>query len=236
MRVLYVNPRSGSGSGSEVAAEARRRGIAVLALGDDAPDGAEIVGAAGGDGSMRGVAAIAVERGIPFVCVPCGTRNHLARDLGLDLEEPLAALDAFDGRERRIDVGEVDGELFVNNVSLGAYALLRHGLLGELVDPRRRTAVVDGDAVHAAILLVGNNRYDRLGRRARLDAGELSIYATAGFVPRVAIERTASRVAVELPGLERVEAAVDGEAVTLPARLELAVRPRALRVLVPPER
>src|SRR6266536_1974314 len=121
-------------------------------------------------------------------------------------------------------------------VSLGAYALLRHGRLGELLDRRRRDAVVDGFAVQAAILLVGNNRYDRLGRRARLDAGELSIYATAGLVPRVAIERTAARVAVELPGLERVEAAVDGEAVTLPARLELAVRPRALRVLVPPER
>ena len=147
---------------------------------DETPAGAEIVGVAGGDGSMRGVAGVAIEHDIPFVCVPCGTRNHLARDLGLDLSDPSATLDAFDGVERRIDVGEVDGWVFVNNVSLGAYALLRHGRLGELLDRRRRDAIVGCEPVHAAILLVGSNRYDRLGRRARLDEGVLSIYATAG--------------------------------------------------------
>jgi diacylglycerol kinase family enzyme len=236
MRVLYVNPRSGRGHGSKVAAEALRRGIRILELGEDAPHESEAIGVAGGDGSLRGAARVAIERQVPFVCVPCGTRNHFARDLGLQLGDPVAGLDAFDGAERLVDVGEANGAVFLNNVSLGAYALLQHGRLGELLDLRRREALVDGARVRAAILLVGNNRYDRLGRRERLDAGELSVYATAGFLPRAAIERAAPQVVVELPGLERVEAAVDGEAVTLPGRLELRVRPRGLRVLVPPER
>ncbi len=237
MRVLFVNPRSGRGRGSEIGTEAARRGIHVLDLGEDAPPEAEVVGVAGGDGSMRGVAGIATGRGIPFVCVPCGTRNHFARDLGLDLGDPVAAIAAYDASvERLVDLGEANGGVFVNNVSLGAYALYQHGRLGRLLDRRRRETLVDGEHVRAAILLVGNNRYDRLGRRAQLDAGELSVYATAGLLPRVAIERTAERVEIELPGLAQVEAAIDGEAVTLEARLALAVRPRALRVLLPPDR
>ena len=231
MRVLYVNPRSGNGRGSEVANEAERRGIRVLELGDEAPAGTEIVGVAGGDGSLAGVARIAVERDLPLVCVPAGTRNHFARDAGIDPRDPVAALDAFEGVEARVDVGEAAGRLFLNNVALGAYALYRHGLLRELLDRRRREAVVDGEPLHAAVLLVGNNVYDRLGRRRRLDEGVLSVYATAGFIPTVAIEKSVPRVELEFPDLADVEAALDGEAVTLPARFELVSRPGALRLL-----
>ena len=63
---------------------------------------------AGGDGSLAAVAEVAIERDVPFVAVPFGTRNHFARDLGLDREDPLAALGAFDGSERRVDVGRVN--------------------------------------------------------------------------------------------------------------------------------
>jgi diacylglycerol kinase family enzyme len=234
MRVLYVNPRSGKGRGSEVAQEAEGRGIRVLELGDEAPGDVSAVGVAGGDGSLAGVAQIALERDVPFVCVPCGTRNHFARDVGLELDDPVAALDAYDGAERAVDVGEVAGRLFLNNVSLGAYALYQHGRLGELFDRRRREAVVDGRRIDAAILLVSNNVYDRLGRRARLDEGVLGVYATAGFVPRVAIERKALGFELEFPALREVEAAIDGEAVTLPAQLVPRVRPVELRLLVPP--
>ena len=51
---------------------------------------------AGGDGSLAAVAAVAIERDVPFVCIPFGTRNHFARDLGLDRDDPLGALAAFD--------------------------------------------------------------------------------------------------------------------------------------------
>ena len=49
---------------------------------------------AGGDGSLGAVAQVAIERELPFVCVPFGTRNHFARDLGLDRNDPIAALAA----------------------------------------------------------------------------------------------------------------------------------------------
>ena len=90
--LLIVNPRSGDGSpdADELAREAESRGIAVHVLreGDDAAEVAREadgpVGVAGGDGSLGAVAEVALERDVPFVCIPFGTRNHFARDLGLD--------------------------------------------------------------------------------------------------------------------------------------------------------
>ena len=81
---------------------------------------------AGGDGSLALVAKAAFERDLPFVCVPFGTRNHFARDLGLDRDDPIAALAAFGGEERRIDLAWVNDRPFLNNVSLGMYARLVH--------------------------------------------------------------------------------------------------------------
>ena len=133
---LFVNPRSGSTGAADLLLlreEARRRRIAVHVLqpDDDAEalareTDAAALGVAGGDGTLAAVATVAIDRGLPFVCVPFGTRNHFARDLGLDTDEPVAALDAFGSSERRVDVGRVDGRLFLNNVSLGLYARLVH--------------------------------------------------------------------------------------------------------------
>jgi hypothetical protein len=128
---LLVNPRSGNGKAARVGLveAARDRGVRVhlLAEGEDpgalarqaVMDGADAVGVAGGDGSLGLVAAVAVEADVPFVCVPSGTRNHFAGDLGLDRARPLAALEAFAGPQRRIDVGVVGDRVFLNNVSLG---------------------------------------------------------------------------------------------------------------------
>jgi hypothetical protein len=58
-------------------------------------DGADVLGVAGGDGSLAAVAAVAIEAELPFVCVPAGIRNHFARDLGLDRADPAAAIEAF---------------------------------------------------------------------------------------------------------------------------------------------
>ena len=89
----------------------------VLAAGDSLADrvlaavegGADALGMAGGDGSLALVASTAVRHGLPFVCVPAGTRNHFARDVGLDRHDVRGALEAFtDGVERRVDVGEVN--------------------------------------------------------------------------------------------------------------------------------
>src|SRR4029077_15240095 len=97
--------------------------------------GAEILGMAGGDGSLAPVARAALDAGAAFVCIPLGTRNHFARDLGLDRNDPLAALGAFaGGTERGVDVARVAERLFLNNVSFGAYA----GLVREREHHRRR--------------------------------------------------------------------------------------------------
>ncbi len=78
---------------------------------------------AGGDGSQAIVAAVASERGLAYACIPAGTRNHFALDLGVDRDDVVGALDAFvDGGERLVDLAEVNGRVFVNNVSLGFYA------------------------------------------------------------------------------------------------------------------
>src|SRR4029450_13195285 len=62
------------------------------------------------------------EPGPPSACIPAGTRNHFALDLGVDRDDVVGALDAFvDGGQRWVDLGEVNGRTFVNNVSLGLY-------------------------------------------------------------------------------------------------------------------
>ena len=77
---------------------------------------------AGGDGSQAMVAAVASEHSLPYACVPAGTRNHFALDLGVDRDDVVGALDAFvDGAERVVDLADVNGRVFVNNVSLGIY-------------------------------------------------------------------------------------------------------------------
>src|SRR4051794_33592692 len=135
MGLLLVNPNAGSSrpTAAELAEEAAAHGVQVHVLAPD-DDPAEIargadadaLGAAGGDGTLGCIADVAIERDLPFVCVPFGTRTPFARDVGLDRADPLAAVRAFGGVERRVDVGRVNGRIFLNNVSLGVYARLVH--------------------------------------------------------------------------------------------------------------
>ncbi|MFI9237402.1 diacylglycerol/lipid kinase family protein [Streptomyces sp. NPDC053079] len=209
---LLMNPRSGGGKvgrfrlkekaeamGADVLLldTARHRDVAQLAR--DALDrGADLLGVAGGDGTQALVADVAAERGVPFMVLPAGTRNHFALDLGLDRDDPSRSLEALtDGVEFRVDLGRVGGRVFVNNASFGAYAevvqspayrddkvgtvlQLLPGVLTRQHGPRlsvRADAVtVDGPQA----VLVSNNPYrvgDRagLGRRDRLDGGVLGV-------------------------------------------------------------
>ncbi len=132
--VLFVNPRSGGGKAQryDLVARCRARGIEPIVMkeGDDlaslaaaaVSSGADVIGMAGGDGSQAIVAAVASRHDIPYVCIPAGTRNHFALDIGVDREDVIGALDAFHhGSERRIDLAQVNGRVFVNNVSIGFY-------------------------------------------------------------------------------------------------------------------
>ena len=135
--VLICNPWSGGGKvdqfglvelANELGVETVMldHGLDLEQLARDAiARGADCLGMAGGDGSQALVASIAVECGVPFVCVTAGTRNHFAQDLGLDRNDPRTSVHAFrDAIERRIDYATVNDRFFVNNVSLGVYAAI----------------------------------------------------------------------------------------------------------------
>jgi diacylglycerol kinase family enzyme len=256
--LLLVNPRSGSQrpSPDELVAAARAAAIEVHVLrdGEDAAaiaraSEADVLGVAGGDGSLAAVAAVAIERNVPFVCVPFGTRNHFARDAGLDRNDPLGALRGFRGIERRIDVGRANDRLFLNNVSLGLYARLVHrrehhrrrrealarlrGWLAVVTHREPLGITIDGTPEEARLLLVGNNAYvlelPTIGARERLDEGVLVLYVVRGGVD----ERRGRRFVVDARS-GRLNAAVDGEPEVLQTPIEFTVEPGALRLLVPP--
>jgi diacylglycerol kinase family enzyme len=265
--VLLVNPGSGRGTApQEVIDAARERGIETLMLEPGARldelartavgRGADALGVAGGDGSLAVGAAAAREAGIAFVCIPTGTRNHFAADVGVVRRDLAGALDAFtQGVERRIDVGEANGRLFLNNVSLGVYgdAVQRPGYRGSKLRTLLETvreelrgsraaaglAVVDDQGLdhrNPAVVLVSNNPYDlerplTPGRRAALDAGRLGVIVLE--TPRSSLPSrawTTEALTVEAPAA--VPAGIDGEAVELTPPLGLAIRPRALRVRI----
>jgi diacylglycerol kinase family enzyme len=227
------------------------QGEDAAALARDAE--AESLGVAGGDGSLAAVADVALERDLPFVVVPYGTRNHFARDLGMDRDDPLAAVEAFSGVERRIDVGRVNGQLFLNNVALGLYATLVHrrerhrsrrdalaSIRALLLLARERgkeqDLSLDGGRLEASVVLVANNAYElvlfNVGERARLDEGRLYLYIARGWRPQTWEERSGTDFTIESE--TRIRAAMDGEAVELEAPLRFSIEQRALRVLVPP--
>ncbi|MGI8421361.1 MAG: diacylglycerol/lipid kinase family protein [Gaiellaceae bacterium] len=247
--MLIVNPGSGDDEPSaaelQAAAEALGVRVHVLAKGDDCAEIARAadgpLGMAGGDGSLAAVAEVGLERDRPLVCIPFGTRNHFALDIGLDRDDPLGALAAFAGGvERLIDVGSVNDRLFLNNVSLGVYArLVLARLRALLLTMRERHGlhlVVDGDPVSVRVLLVANNSYDvelfSLGERPRLDGGELHLYTMEGWLPHGWNDRAGVSFTVE--GASTLRTAIDGEPVELESPLRFEVRRQALRVLLPP--
>jgi diacylglycerol kinase family enzyme len=262
-RLLIVNPSSGTDSptADELRDAARARDVEVRFLegGDDLQElarsaGADVLGMAGGDGSLAAVAEVAIEQDLPFVCIPFGTRNHFARDLGLDRDDPIAALAAFDGGvERRVDVARAGDRLFLNNVSLGIYARLVHrrehnrrrrealarlrALALTLRDRRRRQRfTIDGEHVRARLVLVSNNAYTldllSLGERERLDEGKLHLYIPHGFRRITWDERACTELEIGAPQ-PRLRTAVDGEPVELDTPVRFRIEPLALRVLVP---
>ncbi len=267
--VLIVNPRSGDGKATRLGlvAAARAGGIrtVVLGPGDDlaalaeaaVAGGADALGMAGGDGSQALVASVAMRHDIAYVCVPSGTRNHFALDLGLDRADVLAALEAFtDGVERTVDLGRVNGRVFVNNASLGVYAqVVRSGayrgakartwgrMLPDLLGPTSAPTDLEFDGpdarryAGAPLVLVSNNPYRltrlaRAGGRPRLDTGRLGIVAAR--VRRFAdlMEWTGASFEVRAAG-DAVPVGLDGEALMLAPPLRFASLPGALRVRLP---
>lgn len=272
--VLFFNPVSGGGKARRfhLDEEARSRGIEPIELrrGDDLAElvgqaidgGADALAMAGGDGSQAIVAGLAAEHDLPYACIPAGTRNHFALDLGVDRDDVVGGLDAFvDGGERRVDLGEVNGRVFVNNVSLGFYAdaVQRDGYreaklrtllevapekLGSGSDSRIRWDGPDGDhSGDGVAVLISNDPY-RLGAvigsgtRPRLDSGVLGIATISsvdsghGLVPIGFRLRQWSRPTFTVTADGPVAAGVDGEAVALSPPIQFVSRNRVLRVRI----
>ena len=262
--VLFWNPRAGGGKAARahLSREAHARGIEPIELVPgadleqlvrDALDrGADAVAIAGGDGSQASVARVASERDVPFACIPAGTRNHFALDLGVDRDDVVGALEAFlNGGERRVDLGEVNGRPFVNNVSLGLYGEAVHhaGYRGAKIETLLKTVPrVFGPATRALLrwrspdgnehegavaIIVSNNRY-RLGHvmgdgtRPRLDEGVLGVAVLDSPGPE-AQARTWATPSFEVHASSPVHAGVDGEALVLEPPLRFRIRPGALR-------
>jgi diacylglycerol kinase family enzyme len=237
----------------------------------------------GGDGTLNcGVTVLAGgdEQIKPLGILPLGTLNHFAKDLGIPMDLEGAVGTVVAGHVRTVDLGEVNGRVFLNNSSIGIYPevvaereeIRQQGVASKwlamaraAIDQLRRFPMVTATLrlpertlrVTSPLIFVGNNRYEmkllRVGRRPRLDGGELYLYAARdpsrlGFLAlafRALLGRLDAEKDFESVGLPRLEVAtswrrslqvaLDGEVTRLPTPLRYRVRPRALRVLAPPE-
>lgn len=216
---VIVNGGAGHGHDDSAAAELRAKlakaGLdAELVLAKDGEEmiatarralrhGAELVVAGGGDGTINAVASVMAGSGVHFGVLPLGTLNHFAKDLGIPLDLDEAVRNLAEGVPRRVDVGEVNGRIFLNNSSLGLYpdivrdrekqqrrlgrgkwpaalwatiaALRRYPFLSMRLTVRGETL-----ARRTPFVFIGNNRYTMqglaIGERDRLDDGVLSLY------------------------------------------------------------
>ena len=263
MRVAVIG-NAGAGSGDhateaveralrEAGCEVSLRGVAGPELAGEARRAAEecdVVAAMGGDGTVNAIAGALAGTATPLLVLPAGTLNHFARDLGLPLDPAEAALLARDGARRAVDVAEVNGHVFVNNSSIGAYPLavaLRERLeeqgTGGKWPSMARAALrtfrryptlsvhIDGD--DGAILLetpfvfVGNNPYGgddvKASQRARLDSGRLGVLTA---------EVTTRRHAVWVAALAALGRLEDASAVWRGEPAEMTIETAAAALLV----
>ena len=257
MRVGVIqNDAAGSGESDDLAPHLRALGIEVVLGGQDPSlterarrlaGSVDAVAACGGDGTVNAVATALVGSEIPLVAVPQGTLNHFAKDLGMpeDLGEVARVIAA--GRELRVDVGEVNGRVFLNNSSIGAYpratrirdeltdgplpfkwpALLGAALRVFARFPTQRVRIDGAPERETSFVFVGNNEYDLTsvppGGRSSLTGGELMI-ASAHVSGRLATLRAGIRGA-----LGRLEEAPEIDVIRR-AELVIEVRERSLDV------
>ena len=180
-------------------------GAEVLDLADQAArSDADIIVAGGGDGTVSSVASVVAGCGKVLGILPLGTMNHFAKDLHIPLDLESAVNTIVAGHAVKIDMGEVNGQTFLNNSSLGLYPSIvrerqRQQRLGWEKWPAYVWAAfsvlrrypflnirlsVDGKELtsRTPFVFIGNNEYQmetlNVGARACLDKGELSLYIT----------------------------------------------------------
>jgi diacylglycerol kinase family enzyme len=255
---LIMNPKSGGGKVEkfDLKRKAEELGAEVFLIDGSEPvdvakvareavaQGADLLGVAGGDGTQALVAGIAAQHGLPFVVISAGTRNHFALDLGLNRDDPAACLGALsDGVELRVDLGMINGQVFVNNASFGAYAEVVEtpayrgdklnttlNLLPDLLQGQRGArlsarAEDDTEFRSPQALLVANNPYGTgdiagLSRRARLDAGLLGVIGVKVRNVQQAVDLLRGRRAVGVRVLSTKKIEVTADAPQIPVGVD----------------
>jgi diacylglycerol kinase family enzyme len=254
---LIMNPKSGGGKVEkfDLKRKAEELGAEVFLIGGSEPvdvaevareavaQGADLLGVAGGDGTQALVAGIAAQHGLPFVVISAGTRNHFALDLGLNRDDPSACLGALsDGVELRVDLGMINGQVFVNNASFGAYAEVVEtpayrgdklnttlNLLPDLLQGQRGvrlSARADDTEIRSPqALLVANNPYGTgdiagLSRRARLDAGVLGVIGVKVRNVQQAVDLLRGRRAVGVRVLRTKKIEITADAPQIPVGVD----------------
>jgi diacylglycerol kinase family enzyme len=266
-------------AGREADVQLVASGREVVPLARRAASGAsDVVVAGGGDGTVSSLASILAGGEKALGILPLGTLNHFAKTLAIPIDVEKAARTVVEGHVVPVDVGEVDGRIFVNNSSLGLYpSIVRHReemrqRLGRGKWPAFAWATLHAFHRHPSSLdlalsiagreirrrtpfvFVGNNVYDmegfKIGKRDRLDSGELSVYlapdarpidlvflAVRAFFGRLraagdfeALRTTELRIDTRTG---RARVATDGEISMLNTPLVYRVRPKDLRVVVP---
>jgi len=256
---VIMNPKSGGGKVEkfDLRRKAEDLGAEVFLIGGPEPvdvaqvareavaRGADLLGVAGGDGTQALVAGVAAEHGLPFMVISAGTRNHFALDLGLDREDPAGCLGALsDGVELRVDLGMINGQVFVNNASFGAYAEVVETpayrgdklkttldlLPGLLQGQRGARLIAQADGAETEIkspqaLLVANNPYGTgdiagLSRRARLDRGVLGVVGVKVRSARQAVDLLRGRHAAGLSVLTAKEIEISADAAQIPVGID----------------
>jgi diacylglycerol kinase family enzyme len=211
---------------------------------------ADVVVLGGGDGTLSAGAAALLGSHKPLGILPLGSLNHFAKDVGipLDLDQAVGTIER--GYVAEVDVGEVNGHIFLNNSSIGLYPSAvaqreelrhRHGggkwpaMISACVDVVRRFPLLDvtlqvddrAVALRTPFVFVGNNRYEMslfsLGTRTSLQGGELSVYLTQN-AGRMGLVRLFFRAL-----LGRLDQDRDFHSLTLPG-VEIRTRRRSLRV------
>ena len=182
-------------------------------------DQASIIVAVGGDGTVNCVASVVLNSSAVFGVLPAGTLNHFAKDLGIPVDLP-AAIDALlTGEVTHVDVGDVNGKIFLNNSSLGLYPAIVRQREDLQKKGHAKWSAFAAAAVYALLryqhlhvemqgddgsqvdedtpfVFIGNNRYCvsglRLGARDQIDGGELWVYR-APRASRISLLRLAVR-------------------------------------------
>lgn len=228
--VVLLNSASGCGHGSSTVAsiEAEFRAIGrtpnVTCVNSDAigqaiehavNGGARLIVIGGGDGTLSTAASALVDTEAALGVLPLGTLNHFAKDQQIPLDLAGAVRTVVAGRVKRVDVGEVNGRVFINNSSLGIYPEIVHlrerlgfgkwiGLAAATWMVLRRGSTLrikvatDTEDLRydTPFAFIGNNEYVvegfDVGERKTTQAGQLSIY-TSSLTGRVGIFRLAFR-------------------------------------------